>query len=146
MRDLSSCAWSVIFHGDLPISTNLIIHLAQNDRKVFTDCKKTNQVFHTCSIHATRTLISHGQGTCGLTSIQYVFMIYLSDRVRLIRLSIHRYKQSVRYLQTMFKSYVQHNYFENQLNIPALIYKQTRQFVCTFHVGNIILQRIEVNT
>ena len=77
-----------------------------------------------------------------------VFMInmYLSDRIRLIRLSIHMYKQSVRYLQTMLKSYVQHNYFQKQLNILALIYKQTRQFACTFYAGKIILQRIEVNT
>ena len=83
-----------------------------------------------------------------MTSIQYEFMIYVSDRVRLtcIRLSIHRYKQSVRYLQTMLKSYVQHNYFQNQLNILAPIYKQTGQFVGTFYAGNIILQRIEMHT
>ena len=84
-----------------------------------------------------------------MTSIQYVFMIYLSDRVRLtvcIRLSINRYKQSVRYLQTMIKSYVQHNYFQKQLDILAHIYKQTGQFVGTFYAGSIILQRIEMNT
>ena len=75
-----------------------------------------------------------------------MFIIYLSDRVRLKRLSIHRYKQSVRYLQTLLKSYVQHNYFQKQLNILAPIYKQTGQFVGTFNAGNIILQRIEINT
>ena len=73
-------------------------------------------------------------------------MIYLSDRFRHIRLSIHRYKQSVRYLQTMIKSYVQHNYFQKQLNILAVIFEQTGQFVGTFYAGNIILQHIEMNT
>ena len=81
-----------------------------------------------------------------MTSIQYEFMMYLSDRIRLIRLSIHRYKQSVRYLQTMLISYVQHNYFQKQLHILAPIYKQTGQFDGTFNAGNIILQRIEMNT
>ena len=63
-----------------------------------------------------------------------------------IRLSINRYKQSVRYLQTMIKSYVQNNYFQKQLDILAPIYKQTGQFVGTFYAGSIILQRIEKNT
>ena len=63
-----------------------------------------------------------------------------------IRLSINRYSQSVRYLQIMIKSYVQHNYFQKQLDILAPIYKQTGQFVGTFYAGNIILQRIEMNT
>ena len=56
------------------------------------------------------------------------------------------YKQSVTYLQTMLKSYVQHNYFKKQLNILVPIYKRTRQFVCTFYAGKNILQRIAVNT
>ena len=65
-----------------------------------------------------------------MISIQYVFKIYLSDRVRLMGLSIHMYKQSVRYLQTMPKSYVQHNYLKKKhFNLLAPIYKQTRQFV-----------------
>ena len=81
-----------------------------------------------------------------MTYIQYEFMIYLSDCVILIRLSIHTYKQSVRYLQTMLKSYVQLNYFQKQLNILAPIYKQIGQFVGTFYAGNIILQCIEINT
>ena len=79
-----------------------------------------------------------------MTSIQYLFMIYLSDRVRLTILSIHRYKQSVRYLQTMLKNYV--HYFQKHLNILAPIYKQTGQLVGTFYAGNIILQCIEMNT
>ena len=75
-------------------------------------------------------------------------MIYLNDRVRLtcIRLSMNRYKQSVRYLQMMIKSYVQHNYFQEQLDILAPIHKQTGQFVGTFYAENIILQRIVMNT
>ena len=103
-------------------------------------------MLYPCSIRATLTLISHGHGSCRMTSIQYDFMIYVSDRVRLIRLSMQRYKQSVRYLQTMLKRYVQHNYFQNQLSILAPIYKQTGQFVGTFYAGNIILQRIEMHT
>ena len=55
------------------------------------------------------------------------------------------YKQSVRYLQTMLKSYVQHNYFQKQLNILAPIYKQRSNVYAPFYIGNIILQRIEVN-
>ena len=80
-----------------------------------------------------------------MTSIQYVLMIYLSDSVRLIKLSIHLYKQNVRYLQTMLKSNVPHNYFQKQLNILAPIYKQASNVFALFYVGNIILQRIEVN-
>ena len=45
----------------------------------------------------------------------------------------------------MLKSYVQHNYFQKQLNIPAPIYKQRSNVYALFYVGNIILQRIEVN-
>ena len=61
-------------------------------------------------------------------------------------LDLYRYKQSVRDLQTMLKSYVLHNYFQKQLNILAPIYKQTGQFVGTSYAGNIILHRIEMNT
>ena len=50
---------------------------------------------------------------------------------------INRYKQSVRYLQTMIKSYVQHNYFQKQLDILALFYKHTVQFDGTFYAGSI---------
>ena len=110
--------------------------------KVFTDCKRAFQVFF---IHVV-CMQQERQGSCSMTSIQYVFLIYLSDRIRLIRLSIHWYKQSVWYLQTMLKSYVPHNYFQKQLNILAPIYKQTVQFVSNFYAGNIILQHIEVNT
>ena len=126
MRDQSSSAWSLIFHGDFPISPNSA-HSAHNELKSLCGLLKAkSSLFHTCSIHATRKLISHGQGSCSIISIQYVIMIYLSDRVRLIRLSIHSYKQGVRYLQTMLKSYVQHNYFQKQLNILVPIYKQIR--------------------
>ena len=132
LRDQSSSTWSLISHGDFPISPNSA-NSAHNELKSLCGLLKAkSSLFHTCSIHATRTLISHGQGSCCITSIQYLIMIYLSDRVRLIRLSIHRYKQSVRYLQTMLKRYMQHNYFQKQLNILAPIYKQTRYFLHFF--------------